>query len=131
MTTTLTYKGYTGNLSIDLEAASLFGRITDIIDVITFQGTSVEEARQAFHDSVDDYLAYCEELGQEPERPFSGKLLFRTTPERHHHIFVAASVQGQSVNAWIDDVLAQAAERVMQGPNTSTEVEATQPVLSR
>jgi predicted HicB family RNase H-like nuclease len=110
MSSVLLYKGYTGRVEIDLDAGLLFGRVLDITDVITFQGATVEEARQAFADSIDDYLAYCEELGQQPERPFSGKILFRTTPERHHRIFVAATQAGKSINAWIDEVLAAAAE---------------------
>jgi len=42
-----------------------------IRDVVTFEGTTVAEIIQAFHDSVDDYLAFCAELGQEPDRPGS------------------------------------------------------------
>ena len=131
MSTIVMYKGYTGNLSIDVEAALLHGRIVNLTDVVTFQGSTVEEARRAFHDSVDDYLTYCEELGQEPERPFSGKLLLRTTPERHHRIFIAASLQGKSVNAWIDDVISQAADRIVQDHHRVAVPETTEPVLSR
>jgi predicted HicB family RNase H-like nuclease len=130
MSTILMYKGYTGSLQIDIEANLLFGRVIDLTDVITFQGATVEEARQAFHDSVEDYLAYCAELGQEPERPFSGKLLFRTTPERHRRIFVAASHQGKSVNAWIDEVLAEAADHAMHKRNPVIVTEADQLALS-
>jgi len=32
------------------------GEVIDLRDVITFQGTSVEELKSAFQDSVDDYL---------------------------------------------------------------------------
>lgn len=114
MNTVLMYKGYTGRIEIDLDADILFGRVIDIIDVITFQGNTIVEARQAFQESIDDYLSYCEELGQEPERPFSGKISFRTTPDRHRHIFVAAALLGKSVNAWVDTVLSEAAERTIQ-----------------
>jgi predicted HicB family RNase H-like nuclease len=86
----------------------------DITDVITFEGTTVDEIRQAFRDSVDDYLEFCQELGKEPDKPFSGRLPFRTTPERHRKIFLAAKLAGKSMNAWMDDTLAEAAERVLQ-----------------
>jgi predicted HicB family RNase H-like nuclease len=104
-----TYKGYTGHLEIDPDAGILFGRVLDIKDVITFQGETIEEARQAFEDSVDDYLEFCVELGQSPDKPFSGKLPFRTTPEIHRQITIAATTQGKSINSWMEDVLAQAA----------------------
>lgn len=113
MTTIMTYKGYTGAVEVEEEADLLYGRVIDIKDVITFQGTTVPEVRQAFHDSVDDYLAFCRELGEEPDKPFSGKLPFRTKPERHQRIFLAAKLEGKSINAWMDDTLAEAAERTI------------------
>jgi predicted HicB family RNase H-like nuclease len=65
----LTYKGYTGHCEIDFEAGIIFGRVAGIRDVVTFQGDDVTEAKQAFYDSVDDYLEFCQELGKEPNKP--------------------------------------------------------------
>lgn len=107
------YKGYSANLEVDVEAGIIFGRVLDINDVVTFKGKTVEEARQEFQKSVDDYLAFCEDLGEEPDKPFSGKLPFRTTPEHHRKIFIAASKAGKSINAWMDEVLSIAADKVM------------------
>jgi predicted HicB family RNase H-like nuclease len=109
----MTYKGYTANLEVDVEAGIIFGRVLDINDVVTFKGKTVEEARQEFYKSVDDYLAFCEDLGEEPDKPFSGKLPFRTTPEHHRKIFIAASKAGKSINAWMDDVLSIAADNAI------------------
>ena len=109
----MTYKGYSANLEVDVEAGIIFGRVLDIYDVVTFKGKTVEEARQEFQKSVDDYLAFCEDLGEEPDKPFSGKLPFRTTPEHHRKIFIAASKAGKSINAWMDEVLSIAADKVM------------------
>jgi predicted HicB family RNase H-like nuclease len=105
----MNYKGYAGQMEVDDEAGIIFGRVLDIRDVITFKGETVAEAKQAFQDSIDDYLTFCEELGQEPEKPFSGKLPFRTTPERHRQLFLAATRANKSINAWMDEVLAKAA----------------------
>jgi predicted HicB family RNase H-like nuclease len=110
----MTYKGYTGQIEVDEKAGILHGRVIDITDVITFEGTTVDEIRQAFRDSVDDYLEFCQELGKEPDKPFSGRLPFRTTPERHRKIFLAAKLAGKSINAWMDDTLAEAAQRALQ-----------------
>jgi predicted HicB family RNase H-like nuclease len=65
------YKGYEGSVTFDDEACILFGTVTNIDDVITFQGTSVEEIRRAFHDSVDFYLDFCAEQGDQPAVPRS------------------------------------------------------------
>ena len=41
-------------------------------------------------------------------------LPFRTSPERHRKILLAAKLVGKSINAWMDDTLVQAAERALQ-----------------
>ncbi len=105
------YKGYTGEVLIDGDADILAGEVLDIRDVITFEGETVAEVKQAFRDSVDDYLDFCHELGRKANKPFSGKLAFRTTPERHRKIFMVAKNQGKSLNAWIDETLMVAAEK--------------------
>jgi len=109
----LNYKGYAGQLEVDEEAGLIFGRVLGIRDVVTFKGNTVVEAKQAFQDSIDDYLEFCQELGQEPEKAFLGKLPLRTTPERHRKLFIAATKAGKSINAWMDETLEKAADEVI------------------
>ena len=105
------YKGYTAQIEIDEAAGILFGKVLDIKDTITFKGSTVRELEREFHNSVDDYLEWCNELGEEPDKPFSGKLPFRTTPEKHRQIYLAAKKANKSINAWMDDVLAEKARQ--------------------
>ena len=60
------YKGYIGKVEIDDEVGVLYGEVINVRDVITFEGTSVEEVQQAFHESVEDYLEFCAERGESP-----------------------------------------------------------------
>ncbi len=106
------YKGYTAHIEIDETAGILFGKVLDIKDVITFKGSTVEELEQEFHNSVDDNLEWCAELKEEPDKPFSGKLPFRTTPQRHRQIYLAAKKANKSINAWMDEILAKEAEKM-------------------
>ncbi len=69
------YKGFCGRAEFDAEAGFFHGEVVGTRDVITFQGTSHGDLRTAFIESVDDYLAMCEEDGVPPERPFSGKFV--------------------------------------------------------
>ena len=68
----LNYKSYTGSIEISVEDGVLHGSVLDIKDVITFEGETIEEVKQAFQDSVDDYLEFCQETGQDPDRPLLG-----------------------------------------------------------
>ena len=65
----MTYKGYEGVVSFDDKAELFHREVVNTRDVITFQGQSVRELRKAFRDSIDDYLAFCEQRGEEPDKP--------------------------------------------------------------
>lgn len=101
----LKYKGYVGQVEFDDEASIFHGEIIGIRDVITFQGESVSELRQAMEDSVDDYLEMCKKHKRAPEKPFSGKLILRLNTELHRKIACAALQAGKSINKWIAEVL--------------------------
>jgi predicted HicB family RNase H-like nuclease len=95
------YKGYTGQVEYDDEAKIFHGTVIGIRGAITFEGESVAELEEAFRDSVEDYLEWCAELGQQPEKPSSGKFQLRLSPEIHHAVTVASSTKGESINTWI------------------------------
>jgi len=102
------HKGYIGKVEFDDEAGIFHGEVINTRDVITFQGESVTELKKAFRDSVDDYLAFCAERGEEPDKPFSGQFVTRIPPELHRKVNVAASLAGKSLNAWVTEQLASA-----------------------
>jgi len=75
------YQGYEAVVSFDEEANIFHGEVINTRDVITFQGSSTDELRKAFEDSVEDYLTFCKERGEEADKPFSGNLVLRIPPE--------------------------------------------------
>lgn len=101
------YKGYIARVEFDDEAGIFHGEVINLRDVITFQGTCVDELRQAFIDSVEDYLAFCAERGEEPDKPYSGKLVLRMNPELHRQIALEANRNDLSINQWINQSLQQ------------------------
>ena len=103
------YKGYIAKVEFDDEAEIFHGEVINVRDVITFEGTSVAELRQAFQESVEDYLAFCAERGEEPEKPFSGKFSLRIEPELHRRITLKARLANKSLNSWVSETLEEAA----------------------
>jgi predicted HicB family RNase H-like nuclease len=99
------YKGYIGKVEIDDEVGILYGEVINVRDVITFEGTSVEEVQQAFHESVDDYLEFCAKRGESPEKPFSGKFVLRLPAELHRKAYIQAKLKDKSLNSWVTEVL--------------------------
>ena len=62
----------------------------------------MDELRREMAESVEDYLEFCAEVGKDPERPFRGEFLVRTTPEVHRAAAVEAEASGMSLNAWVE-----------------------------
>jgi predicted HicB family RNase H-like nuclease len=104
------YKGYYGHADYDHHADLFHGEVIGTRDVITFQGRSIDEVRKAFRDSIDDYLQFCRQRGESPDKPFSGKFLVRVSPQLHKQISVLAERAGTSLNAMIADCLKRIAE---------------------
>lgn len=103
MKNTLKYKGYTGNVNFDAEDKIFHGRVLSITDLIGFEGESVSELEKDFCEAIDDYLETCQEIGKEPEKPFSGRFVLRVPSKLHCAIALEAKRQNKSINKWITD----------------------------
>jgi len=108
MKNAMTYKGYAARIEFDAQDRIFFGRLAGIRDIVTFHGETVDELEAAFKEAVDHYLATCADLGEEPNKPYSGKLTLRIPPSVHAAISTAAETSGKSLNKWVADILDQA-----------------------
>lgn len=101
----MTYKGYVGQVTYDDEAKIFHGTVIGLKDIITFEGRTPEEIEQAFKDSVEDYLAFCANLGEKPENTASGKFLLRLDRELHAKLTSEALAHNISLNSYIIEKL--------------------------
>ncbi len=99
------YKGYIGIVEFDSDAKLFHGDVVNTRDVITFQGTTVDEIEKAFNESIDDYIQWCKEEGVEPEKPYSGKFNLRLSPELHREIAITAKKLNLSINSFVEKAL--------------------------
>ncbi|WP_236200467.1 type II toxin-antitoxin system HicB family antitoxin [Pseudomonas pseudonitroreducens] len=106
--TPMKYQGYAARIEYSDDDGLFIGHVAGIRDVIGFHGESVSELREAFEEAIDDYLATCDKLGREPQRPFSGKLSLRLDPQLHAQVAIKAELSNQSINQWVVDRLGEA-----------------------
>jgi len=99
------YKDFEAAVKFDEEAEIFYGEVINTRDVITFQGSSVEDLKKAFEDSVEDYLEFCRERGEEPEKPFSGNAVLHISPELYQKLYKKAKLKGKSLNSLIEESL--------------------------
>jgi predicted HicB family RNase H-like nuclease len=109
MTNSMTYKGYSARIDYDDDDAIFTGRIAGIRDSVGFHADTVEGLRAAFHEAVEDYIDTCAKLGKDPQKPYSGQVMFRVSPEVHRKAALAAELSGKSLNQWAEEVLERAA----------------------
>ena len=105
----MVYKGYSARVEYDDADGIFFGRLAGIRDGVSFHADTVEGLRAAFHEAVADYLETCARLGKDPQRAYSGQMMFRVNPEVHRRAVIAAELAGKSLNQWAEEVLGKAA----------------------
>lgn len=108
MSNSMTYKGYAARIDYDDDDGIFVGHIAGIRDRVGFHANTVDDLRAAFHEAVDDYIETCEKIGKEPQKAYSGKMMFRVSPEIHRKAVLAAELEGKSLNQWAEDVLSRA-----------------------
>lgn len=81
--TTVAYKGYIAEVSIDEDSGWLHASTLGMRDVVKAEAEPCAQLKVEFAISVDEYSAFCDELGREPEKPYSGKFQLRTEPDIH------------------------------------------------
>ncbi|MFM7717468.1 MAG: type II toxin-antitoxin system HicB family antitoxin [Microcystis sp.] len=99
------YQGYEANIEYDYQHCLFVGRVINTIDVIAFNGSSVEELESSFHAAVDEYLEDCRQTGKTPDKPFSGRFNLRISPDLHRQAASKAEKEGISLNALVEKAL--------------------------
>lgn len=60
----LSYKGYYGSFDYSENDKCWYGKIEGITDLVTYEAETQAEIKNEFHKAVDDYIAFCKEVGK-------------------------------------------------------------------
>lgn len=101
----LEYKGYHSKVEFDLETHTLYGKIEGINDLVTFESDSLLNVEEEFCSAVDDYLAFCEEVGKKPDKEYKGTFNIRINPELHKKLAVVAFKSGDTLNKAVEKAI--------------------------
>lgn len=101
------YKNFIGSVQYNANDEVFHGKIEFITDLVTFEGTTVAELKNAFHEAVEDYLELCEEVGKQPEKSLNGVFNVRVKPELHKKAAIVAIEKKTSLNQVVMEALSQ------------------------
>jgi predicted HicB family RNase H-like nuclease len=100
----LHYKGYSGSVEYSEADNCLCGSTLGMKkNVISYEGSTIDELRADFEAGIDNYLDFCARKGIKPVKPFSGSLNIRIPSEVHGKIAMIAENTGISINAFVRD----------------------------
>lgn len=108
MSNVLMYKGYFATVEFDSDSCMLCGSVVGMNDGVYFESQSAADIDRAFHEAVDDYLAFCAEKGKEPEKSYKGSFNVRVNPELHRAAAMAAAARKESLNQFVAEAIAAA-----------------------
>ena len=107
----MTYKGYMARVEFDSDDEIFVGHIAGIRDRVGFHADTVADLKEAFYEAVDDYLETCAKMGKTPQKPYSGKMMLRVSPDIHRKAAIAAELAGKSLNQWSEEIIEKAVKR--------------------
>ena len=108
MMNTMTYKGYIARVEFDPRDNIFWGKVLGVADRISFEGETVDQLIEDFHNAINFYLEDCARIGRSPQKPASGNLMLRIPPEVHGAALVAAQSANKSLNQWATEVIREA-----------------------
>ncbi len=111
--TMMTYKGYVGTFELDEEENTFYGKLLGINQLVTFEADNASDLKQAFYESVDDYLAFCAEENITPDKPYKGSFNVRIGEELHRQAVIAS--KDSSLNAFVGEAIREKLGRVAMG----------------
>jgi predicted HicB family RNase H-like nuclease len=105
MTDRLVFEDFIGSVHFSSSDDIFYGKLEGIPDLVTFEGSSVEELKKAFQEAVLDYKELCEKTGRNNKRSFKGSFNVRIDPKLHELAFIKATKEGLSLNQFVQQTL--------------------------
>lgn len=99
------YRGYHAKVEYDPEDEILVGEVVGITDSLSFEATTTTEIVEMFHQSIDNYLEFCEKVGKKPDKEYSGTFNVRIQPDLHRNAYLKAQQEGVSLNRVVEKAL--------------------------
>ena len=99
------YKGFIGSVHYASEDRVFYGKVEGVNDLITFEGSTVNDLEEGFRYMVDEHIMDCTKKNIPLEKSYKGNLNIRLSPELHKKAAYNAALRGVSLNQYINDAI--------------------------
>lgn len=101
----LDYKGYLGTVEYSLKDNVLHGKVLGLKSLVSYEGTTIKELEEDFHEAVEDYLETCKEAGIDPEKSYKGTFNVRISPQLHKELALFSASHGKTLNSTVEEAI--------------------------
>ena len=106
----ITYNGFFGSVHYSAEDEVFYGKIEGVSDLVTFEGDSVSALKNAFQESVEEYVTLCKKHKKPLMKSYKGSFNVRIDPTLHQKAALIASHEGISLNQLIQRAIEKEVE---------------------
>ncbi len=107
----LIYQDYIGSVHFNSDDEVFFGKIEGIDDLVSFEGSSVNELKKSFEEAVEDYIEICTINNKENEKSYKGSFNVRIPSDIHKKAKRLATLKGISLNQFIQHAVEEEVKR--------------------
>ena len=105
MRDSLSYKGYVGSVHFNADDEVFYGKIVGVVDLVTFEGTTVADLATSFREAVEDYVALCRSVEKPARKSYKDGFNVRIPASLHRRAAEQAMVRGISLNRLVQEAL--------------------------
>ena len=99
------YKNFIGSVHFSPEDKVFFGKVEGINDLITFEGTTVDDIVKSFEDAVNDYIELSKIAGKKLFKSYKGNFNVRVSPDLHKKAVQKSHLLGMSLNKFVEKAI--------------------------
>ena len=101
------YKEYYGSVHYNDEDEVFYGKVEGIRSLISYEGYDVQSLKEAFMESIDDYLDTCHSENIVPDKPFKGSFNVRVGNRLHRKAQEYAWAHDMNINNVAKEALSE------------------------
>jgi predicted HicB family RNase H-like nuclease len=106
MENVLKYKNFIATVKYSEEDEAFIGRIEGIKSVVSFEGQSISELKNAFKEATESYLAFCKSKGiSDIQKSYTGCFNVRINSDLHRRVAITAKSKGITLNAFVREAI--------------------------
>jgi predicted HicB family RNase H-like nuclease len=94
----LRFREFIGSVHFSADDECFFGKIEGIDDLVSFEGSDVDELKQSFREAVEDYIKLCRAAGKPLQKSCKGSFNVRMPAELHRKAARKSALLGISLN---------------------------------